>query len=58
MALCAYLIALGSVSLTIWKAKRLNVFYLLMSFLTLHLSYGWGSLMGIFKVIGLKIKSK
>ena len=58
MSLCAYLIALGGVSLAIWKEKRLNFFYLLMSFLTLHLSYGWGSLMGIFKVIGLKIRGK
>lgn len=58
MSLCAYLTALGGVSLAIWKEKRLNFFYLLMSFLTLHLSYGWGSLMGIFKVIGLKIRGK
>lgn len=58
MSLCAYLIALGGVSLAIWKEKRLNFFYLLMSFLTLHLSYGWGSLMGIFKVIGMKIRGK
>lgn len=58
MSLCAYLTALGGVSLAIWKEKRLNFFYLLMSFLTLHLSYGWGSLIGIFKVIGLKIRGK
>lgn len=58
MSLGAYLMTLGGVSFTIWKTKRLNVFYLLMSFLTLHLSYGWGSLMGIFKVIGLKIQGK
>lgn len=58
MSLGAYLVTLGGVSFTIWKTKRLNVFYLLMSFLTLHLSYGWGSLMGIFKVVGLKIQGK
>lgn len=58
MALGAYLMTLSCVSFTIWKTKRLNVFYLLMSFLTLHLSYGWGSLMGIFKVVGLKIQGK
>lgn len=58
MSLGAYLMTLGGVSFTIWKTKRLNVFYLLMSFLTLHLSYGWGSLMGIFKVVGLKIQGK
>ncbi len=58
MALGAYLMTLSGVSFTIWKTKRLNVFYLLMSFLTLHLSYGWGSLMGIFKVVELKIQGK
>lgn len=58
MALGAYLMTLSCVSFTIWKTKRLNVFYLLMSFLTLHLSYGWGSLIGIFKVVGLKIQGK
>lgn len=58
MSLGAYMVTLGGVSFTIWKTKRLNVFYLLMSFLTLHLSYGWGSLMGIFKVVGLKIQGK
>ena len=58
MALGAYLMTLSCVSFTIWKTKRLNVFYLLMSFLTLHLSYGWGSLMGIFKVVGLKKQGK
>ena len=58
MAVGAYLMTLSCVSFTIWKTKRLNVFYLLMSFLTLHLSYGWGSLMGIFKVVGLKIQGK
>lgn len=58
MALGAYLMTLSCVSFTIWKTKRLNVFYLLMSFLTLHLSYGWGSLIGIFRVVGLKIQGK
>lgn len=58
MALGAYLMTLSCVSFTIWKTKRLNVFYLLMSFLTLHFSYGWGSLIGIFKVVGLKIQGK
>lgn len=58
MALGAYLMTLSCVSFTIWKTKRLNVFYLLMSFLTLHLSYGWGSLIGIFKVVELKIQGK
>ena len=58
MALGAYLMTLSCVSFTIWKTKRLNVFYLLMSFLTLHLSYGWGALIGIFKVVGLKIQGK
>jgi len=31
--------------------KKLNFFYLFWGFITLHFSYGFGSLMGIFKVI-------
>ena len=32
--------------------------YLIVSFLTLHLSYGWGSLMGIFSVINKYLKGE
>lgn len=50
LSLGAYLLALGSVSIRLAVQKKLNFFYLLWSFLTLHLSYGWGSLMGLLKL--------
>ena len=50
MALCAYLLALGCVSAKLSISKGLNFFYLLTSFIVLHLSYGWGSLVGIVKL--------
>lgn len=46
-ALCAYLFALGTVSARLAVSKGLNFFYLLASFVVLHVSYGWGSLVGI-----------
>ena len=42
-----YVLALGAVSAKLAIAKKLNFFYLLWSFITLHCSYGWGSLMGL-----------
>jgi glycosyltransferase involved in cell wall biosynthesis len=33
------------------KNRTNSIFYLIVSFLTLHLSYGWGSIMGILKVM-------
>lgn len=45
--LVMYLMALGAVSAKLAAQKHLNFFYLLWSFITLHCSYGWGSLMGI-----------
>ena len=45
--LLSYLLALGIVSAKLAKQKHLNFFYLLWSFVTLHCSYGWGSLMCI-----------
>ena len=42
--------ALGMVSAKLSASKGLNFFYLLCSFITLHVSYGWGSLMGILKL--------
>lgn len=53
-ALLMYLLVLGGVSVKLAKSKRLNLFYLLASFIVLHLSYGWGSLMGILKLPFLK----
>ena len=47
LALCAYLLALGTVSARLAVSKGLNFFYLLASFIVLHVSYGWGSLVGI-----------
>lgn len=47
LALCAYLLALGTVSVRLAVSKGLNFFYLLASFIVLHGSYGWGSLVGI-----------
>ena len=45
-----YLLALGTVSAKLATQKHLNFFYLLWSFITLHCSYGWGSLVGILKL--------
>lgn len=47
LALCAYLLALGTVSARLAVSKGLHFFYLFASFIVLHLSYGWGSLVGI-----------
>ena len=41
---------LGMISLKLSINKKLNFIYLLTSFLVLHLSYGWGSLMGLIKL--------
>lgn len=50
ISLFLYLIALGSVSTNLAFNKGLNFFYLLWSFITLHVSYGWGSFTGILKL--------
>lgn len=46
-SLMVYLLLLSVVCARLTKGKRLNFFCLLMAFVVLHLSYGWGSLMGI-----------
>ena len=46
-SLLAYTGLLSAVSMKIALTKKLNFFYLLTTFFVLHLSYGWGSLMGI-----------
>lgn len=51
LSLIAYVLLLGSISIKLSFSKKLNFFYLLASFLVLHLSYGWGSLVGICKVL-------
>ena len=50
-----YLLALGAVSAKLAVTKKLSFFYLLWSFITLHCSYGWGSLMGILSIIFKKV---
>lgn len=54
LSLLAYLCLLGGISIQLGIKKQLNIYYLLVSFLTLHLSYGWGSLNGILKLPFLK----
>lgn len=46
----AYLLALGSVSLRLAISKKLNFFYLIWAFLTLHTSYGCGSLSALLQL--------
>lgn len=49
-SLLAYTGLLSIVSLKLAFQKKLNFFYLLITFFVLHLSYGWGSLVGIAKL--------
>ena len=49
-ALFAYLSVLGTISAKLSSSKHLNFIYLLASFITLHLSYGWGSLIGLLRL--------
>lgn len=49
-SLVAYLILLSVVSMKLAVQKKLNFFYLLITFVVLHFSYGWGSLVGIIKL--------
>ncbi len=49
-SLFAYTGLLSAVSLKLAVEKKLNFFYLLITFFVLHLSYGWGSLVGILKL--------
>ena len=51
LSLLAYVSLLGMISLKLSINKKLNFIYLLTSFLVLHLSYGWGSLMGLIKLL-------
>ena len=54
LSLLAYVSLLGFISLKLSLNKQLNFIYLLNGFLVLHLSYGWGSLMGILKLPFIK----
>lgn len=53
LSLVAYIILLGVISLQLSVLKKLNFFNLLSSFLILHISYGWGSFIGICNVLKL-----
>lgn len=50
-SLLAYAGVISTISLKLAIQKHLNFFYLLISFSVLHLSYGWGSLMGILSLL-------
>ncbi|MGM9748298.1 MAG: glycosyltransferase family 2 protein [Candidatus Cryptobacteroides sp.] len=54
LAISAYLLALGAISTKLVITKGLNFFYLLASFIVLHISYGWGSLVAIAKLTFIK----
>lgn len=47
LSLIAYMLLFGGISLKLCFFKRLNFFYLFASFIVLHVSYGWGSLVGL-----------
>lgn len=52
--LCMYLFVLGTVSVKLATDKGLSFFFLLVSFIVLHISYGCGSLVAIVKLPFLK----
>ena len=54
-SLSLYLVVLGSISLLICVKKKINFFYLLTSFGILHLSYGWGSFLGLLRLLMKKV---
>lgn len=54
VSLMAYLGLMLTISLKLKFQKKQSFFYLLTTFCILHLSYGWGSLMGILKLPLLK----
>lgn len=54
LSLFAYVSLLGMISVKLSLTKKLNVFYLLAAFLVLHLSYGWGSLVGLLNIPFMK----
>lgn len=47
LSLTAYLCALSIVSSKIARAQTIHFGYLIWAFVTLHISYGWGSLVGL-----------
>jgi len=57
LSLASYLSLVIIISLRL-KNETDSFWYLLISFLTLHFSYGAGSLAGLIKVLGMKMKGK
>lgn len=57
LSLVSYLSLVIIISFSLKNSSN-TIWYLIVSFLTLHLSYGWGSLMGIFSVINKYIKGE
>lgn len=53
-SLIAYVGLLGFISLKLSFSKKLNFFHLLCSFIVLHISYGYGSLVGTIQLLFLK----
>lgn len=51
-----YILALGTVSLKLAITKKLNFFCLLISFIVLHISYGFGSLVALLKLPWMRKK--
>lgn len=49
-SITTYLLLLSVISAKLSMQKKLNMYYLLVTFVVLHLSYGWGSIMGILKL--------
>lgn len=52
LSLLSYLLVLFCISMSINLRSKISISYLLLSFVVLHLSYGYGSLVGIYKCIG------
>ena len=50
LSLILYFLLIGSICIKLSNRKKLNFFYLIIAFITLHLSYGYGSLVGICKL--------
>lgn len=53
-SLFTYLLLLGGVSVSLAMQKHLSFSYLLMGFIVLHVSYGWGSLCALLKLPFIK----
>jgi len=53
-SLLVYSVAVSFISFKIARSKHLNFFYLVATFFVLHISYGWGSLVGLIKLLFIK----